>query len=87
MHCMQALTLWLQYIQMIGTTNVPAPGTLTWIFSVTGFAFSSVTSGALSTDCLISAHGGINPVLKRLILRLAVPWFTLVILMVTQVLR
>lgn len=83
---MQAFTLWLQYISLLGNTNVPAPKTISWVFSASGFAFSSITSGTLSTDCLISPYG-INPALKRLILRLAVPWITLVILLVSQVLR
>ncbi len=84
---LQALTLWLQYISMVGSTNVPAPNTVTWLFSASGFAFSSITSGALSTDCLISPYGAINPALKRMVLRLAVPWFSLAILLIGQVLR
>ena len=86
MSLLQAITLWLQYVSMVGSANVPAPKSVTWLFSAAGFAFSSVTSGALSTDCLISTQG-IDTALKRLILRLAVPWFTLVILMVAQILR
>lgn len=84
---LQALTLWLQYISMVGTTNVSVPASISWLFSATHFAFSSTSSGVLSTDCLIDIDGAINPALKRLVVRLAVPWFTLVILMVAQILR
>ena len=88
MHALlQALTLWLQYLSMVGTTNVSVPSSISWLFSATHFAFSSTSSGVLSTDCLIDVDGAINPALKRVVVRLAVPWFTLVILMVAQILR
>ncbi|KAL3155043.1 hypothetical protein ABBQ38_011563 [Trebouxia sp. C0009 RCD-2024] len=83
----RALTLWMQYISMVGSTNVSVPISFGWLFSFTHFAFSSVSSGILSTDCLIGAGGTIDPAIKRVILRLAMPWFTLVILILAQVLR
>ena len=69
---LQALTLWLQYVSLIGQVNIPAPNSLHWIFSATSFAFSSLTSGSLSTDCLLSP-GPVNLAFKRLILHLALP--------------
>ena len=84
---MQAFTLWLQYISLLGNINVAAPKTVAWLFTFSGFAFSSITSGALSTDCLISPHGNLSPALKRIMLRLSVPWISLVILLLLQLLR
>ena len=72
---------------MVGSTNVSVPASMSWLFSASNFAFTSVSSGVLSTDCLIGVNGKVDPALKRVILRLAVPWFSLVILMVAQVLR
>ena len=84
---MQAFTLWLQYISLLGNANVPAPKTVSWLFSFSSFAFSSLSSGALSTDCLINPNSNLNPALKRTILRLSVPWIILVILLLLQLLR
>ena len=48
---MQAITLWLQ-ITLLAAVNTPAPGCLRWVFNAANFAFATITSGALSTDCL-----------------------------------
>ena len=82
---LQALTLWLQYISLLGQVNIPAPETLHWLFSAASFAFSSLTSGSLSTDCLLSP-GPVNLAFKRLLLRLAVPPISLCLLAVPQTL-
>lgn len=79
----QALTLWLQYTSLLGQINIPTPDTLHWVFSITSFAFSSLTSGSLSTDCLLSL-GPTNLAFKRLLLRLAVPPIVLVLLIIVQ---
>ena len=84
---LQAFTLWLQYISLLGNANVPAPKTVAWLFTFSGFAFSSITSGALSTDCFINPYGNLNPALKRTILRLSVPWIMFTILLLLQLLR
>ena len=84
---LQALTLWLQYISIVGSTNVDVPSTIKWVFHASSFAFASVTSGVLSTDCLIDVDSAVNPALKRLVLRFAIPWFILVILMAAVTLR
>ena len=83
----QALTLWLQYMSILGSTNVDVPDTIQWIFQASSFAFASVNSSVLSTDCLIDANGRVDPAVKRLVLRFAIPWFSLVILMVAVILR
>jgi len=81
----QAFTLWLQYTSLLGSINVSAPKTIHWISSATSFAFSSLTSGSLSTDCLLRL-GGINTALQRLLLRLAVPPIMFSLLAAGQVL-
>ena len=91
-HCMlilssvltvQALTLWFQYTSLLGQINIPTPVTLHWVFSISSFAFSSLTSGSLSTDCLMSL-GPTNLAFKRLLLRLAVPPIVLALLLMVQ---
>lgn len=81
---LQALTLWLQYISLIGQVNIPAPDTLKWVFSTASFAFSSLTSGSLSTDCLLSPDSG-SLAFRRLILHLAVPPITFLLLAAIQI--
>lgn len=54
-----------------------------WIFSAASFAFATVTSGALSTDCLQS--GTINAAVQRVLLHLAVPVTVLLLLMAIQI--
>lgn len=82
---MQALTLWLQYIALIGQINIPAPDTLRAIFTAASFAFSSLTSGLLSTDCLMSVSAQGNLAFRRLLLQLAAPLIGLALLVVIQV--
>lgn len=80
--CMQALTLWLQYITLLGAVNISAPAPVHWVLSAASFAFASVTSGALSTDCLQS--GSTNTAVQRVLLHLAVPILVLLLLTVIQ---
>ena len=80
---LQALTLWLQYVSLLGQVNIPAPNTLHWILSAASFAFSSLTSGSLSTDCLLSP-GPVNLAVKRLALHLALPPFIFLLLAAIQ---
>ena len=82
---LQAFTLWLQYTSLVGTVNVRVPRSVHWISSATSFAFASLTSGSLSTDCLLSL-GGVNPALQRLLIRLAVVPLNFVILALSQIL-
>lgn len=81
----QVVTVWLQYMSILGNVNIPAPDTVHWVFSVASFAFSSITSGSLSLDCLIRA-GALRPALKRLLVHLAVPVINLVLLLAWQLL-
>ncbi len=81
---MQALTLWLQYISLLGQANIPAPSTVHWIFSAASFAFSSLTSGSLSTDCLLNS-GANELAFKRIILHLAVPPIVFLIVIAIQI--
>ena len=80
--CVQAVTLWLQYMTLLAGVNIPAPGSLHWVFSAANFAFTSVTSGALSTDCLLSGH--VTAALQRILVHLAVPVLLLALLSIMQ---
>lgn len=82
---MQALNLWLQYMTLLGGINIPAPRTVHWVFAVAQFAFASVSSGSLSTDCLLS--GPTNPALQRIFIHLAVPALMFLLLATFQALR
>ena len=82
---LQALTLWLQYITLLGNVNISVPDSVHWVFSATSFAFSTVTSGALSIDCLQS--GKTNAAVQRVWIHLAVPIMVLLILIIFQTLR
>ncbi|KAL0045512.1 hypothetical protein WJX82_008793 [Trebouxia sp. C0006] len=79
----RVVTVWLQYMSILGNVNIPVPGTVHWVFSVASFAFSSITSGSLSLDCLIRA-GPLRPALKRLLVHLAVPVINLLLLSTWQ---
>ena len=81
---MQALTLWHQYTILLGNIKKSAPGPVHWVFSAATFAFSTVTSGALSTDCLQS--GNTNAAVQRVLLHLAMPLIVLLILVAVQTL-
>lgn len=82
---LQALTLWLQYITLLGGINIPAPDTVQWVFNAAQFAFATVTSGSLSTDCLLS--GPVNNALQRILIHLAVPVLMFIALACLQLLR
>ncbi len=82
---MQALNLWLQYTSLLGNINIPAPKTVHWVFNAAQFAFATVTSGSLSTDCLLS--GPINNALQRIFIQLAVPALMFLALSTIQVFR
>lgn len=79
---LQGVTLWLQYITLIAGVNIPAPPSLHWVFSAAAFAFSTVTSGSLSTDCLLSKP--LNHALQRILVHLAVPPLVLLVLVLAQ---
>ena len=81
----QGVTLWLQYLTLIAGVNIPAPACLHWVFSAAAFAFSTVTSGSLSTDCLLS--GPVNDALQRILIHLAVPPLMLAALALAQLCR
>lgn len=81
---LQALTLWLQYTSLLGRINVPAPDSLRWVFNIASFVFNSVASGTLSTDCLLSS-GPTNLAFKRLVVQVAGPAITLVVIMAIQI--
>ena len=82
---LQALNLWLQYMTLLGGINIPTPKTVHWVFSAAEFAFATVSSGSLSTDCLLS--GPTNPALQRILIHLAVPVLMYILLAAIQVLR
>ena len=84
-YCLQALNLWLQYTTLLGGINIPAPKPVHWVFNAAQFAFATVTSGSLSTDCLLT--GRMNAALQRILISLAVPVLMFVALVGIQVLR
>lgn len=83
---LQVLTLWLQYIQLLGTVDISVPGSMHWVFSVVTFAFSSATSGTLSIDCVLSNKSG-GAAIKNFLFRLAVPFLTLIVMACVQACR
>ncbi len=80
---LQAVTLWLQYTSLLAGVNIPAPATLHWVFSAVNFAFSTVTSSSLSTDCLLSRP--LNAALQRILIHLSVPVLVLAAMVLIQV--
>ena len=82
---LQALNLWLQYLTLLGGINIPTPKSVHWIFCAASFVFATVTSGSLSTDCLLS--GPVNTALQRMLIHLAVPGLVFLALSIIQVLR
>lgn len=81
----KALTLWLQYITLLGSVNISAPPSVSWIMTAASFSFTTVTSGALSTDCLQS--GSTNTAMQRVLLHIAMPLIVLLLLTAVQALR
>ena len=67
---------------LLGSVNISAPDSVHWVFSAASFAFSTVTSGALSIDCLQS--GKTNAAIQRVCIHLAVPIMVLLILIILQ---
>ena len=70
---------------LLGNINISVPNSVHWVFSAASFAFSTVTNGALSIDCLQS--GKSNAAAQRVWIHLAVPVMVLLILIVHQTLR
>ncbi len=79
----QAAQLWLQYISLLSGVNFPSPPALQWVFSAANYAFSAVSSGSLSIDCLLSTHH--NTAVQRILVHLAVPVLVLVAMVLIQV--
>ncbi|DBA86799.1 TPA: hypothetical protein ACH3X2_005382 [Trebouxia sp. C0005] len=79
----KGLTLWMQYMTLLGGINIPFPNTVHWIFSAVSFAFATVTSGSLSVDCLLNVHA-MNPALQRVLWHSAIPLFSLMLLALVQ---
>ena len=69
---------------LLGNINISAPESINSVFSVASFAFSTVTSGILSTDCLQS--GATNSAVQRVLIHLAVPAMVLLLLIIGQAL-
>ena len=82
---MQAFNLWLQYTSLLGLVNIRAPRTVQVLFNATSMAFTTVSSGALSMDCLLT--GSVNRAVQRLLIHLALPLLMLLVLSAIQLLR
>lgn len=81
---MQAFNVWLQYSSLLGNANIPTPKTVSVIFSAASFAFTSVTSGLLSLDCLLS--GPVSHALQGLFIHLFFPLLMLILVSALQLL-
>ncbi len=79
----QAAQLWLQYITLLSGVNFPSPPALQWVFSAANYAFSAVSSGSLSVDCLLSTH--YNTAVQRVLVHLVVPVLVLATMVLIQV--
>ena len=82
-HGMQALQLWLQYLTLLAGVNMPTPYALHWVFSAANYAFTAVTGGSFSVDCLLS--GRHNTALQSVVVHLAVPLLVLAAMLVIQI--
>lgn len=82
---LQAFNLWLQYISLLGLVNIPAPRTVQTLFNVTSMAFTTISSGILSLDCLLT--GSVNRAVQRMLIHLALPLLMLLVLSAIQLLR
>ena len=60
-----------------------SPPALQWVFSAANYAFSAVSSGSLSIDCLLSTHH--NTAVQRILVHLAVPVLVLAAMVLIQV--
>lgn len=85
MGALQAFNLWLQYTSLLGLVNIPAPRTVQILFNATSMAFTTISSGALSIDCLLT--GSVNRAVQRLLIQLALPLLMLLVLSAIQLLR
>ena len=83
LNALQAAQLWLQYILLLGGVNTPTPRPLHWVLSAANFAFSTVTNGSLSTDCLLSASH--NSALQEIVVHLCVPLLVLLLMLLLQI--
>ena len=82
---LQAFNLWLQYMSLLGLVDIPAPPTVQILFNATSMAFTTISSGILSLDCLLA--GSVNLAVQGLLIHLALPLLMLVVLSAIQLLR
>ncbi|KAL3155628.1 hypothetical protein ABBQ38_010825 [Trebouxia sp. C0009 RCD-2024] len=81
----RAFNLWLQYTSLLGLVNIPTPHTVQVLFSATSLAFTTVSSGILSVDCMLT--GPVNRAVQGLLIHLALPLLMLLVLSAIQLLR
>ena len=82
---LQAFNLWLQYMSLLGLVNIPTPRTVQVIFNAASLAFTTISSGILSLDCLLT--GSVDRAVQGLLIHLALPLLMLVVLSAIQLLR
>lgn len=84
---LQAVSLWLQHTSLLGqiAVTIPVPDSLRAVFTTASFAFSSLTSGLLSVDCLLDVGPPGHIAWKRLSFQFAAPLLIFVGLVCIQV--
>lgn len=71
-------------VHLLGNIDLSLPQYVSWVFSAASLAFSAVTNGLASLDCLLS--GSTNHAVQRVIIQLMVPIIVLLLLMASQTL-
>ncbi|KAL0055969.1 hypothetical protein WJX82_006250 [Trebouxia sp. C0006] len=80
----RAFNIWLQYSSLLGNLNLSTPKSVSVIFSAASLAFTSVTSGILSLDCLLS--GPVSHAQQGLFIHLSFPLIMLILVSALQLL-
>ncbi|DBA73772.1 TPA: hypothetical protein ACH3X2_009743 [Trebouxia sp. C0005] len=80
----RAFNVWLQYSSLLGNLNISTPKSVSVVFSAASFAFTSVTSGILTLDCLLSGH--VSHAQQGQIIHLAFPLIMLILVSALQLL-
>lgn len=71
-------------MSLLGLVNIPTPRTMQVLFNAVNLAFTTVSSGILSLDCLLT--GSVNRAVQSLLIHLALPLLMLLLLSAIQLL-
>ena len=81
---LQALTLRVSYITLLGNIHLSSPKYVGWVFSAASLAFCAVISDLLSLDCLLSRST--KYAVQRVIIHLIIAITVVLLLMASQTL-